>query len=300
VSITKPNSRLRRQSAPISDAEATARQYGLIKAGGEIPLTTYIGQLWRRRYFINAFARSRIQAENARNRLGDIWLVLTPILNAAVFYLIFGVILKTDRGVENYVGFLITGVFIFTYLQRSVSGGAVSVSGQYGLIRAFHFPRAVLPLASTLKELLQLGISLLVLCVIVLITGEPLTVRWLLLPVAVAMMTVFSAGLAMIVARINTHFNDFNSFLPFMLRTWLYISGVFFSIQAFGADWPSWARDLLLIQPGAVYLECARYALLESYDAPASVWAWGAGWAVVSLIIGFVYFYRAETSYGRG
>jgi teichoic acid transport system permease protein len=277
-----------------------AQRYGLVKVGADVAFTDYIKQLWQRRYFITGFARARIQSENARNRLGEVWLVLNPILNAAVFYLIFGVILKTSRGIENYVAFLITGVFFFTYLQRSITAGASSVSGNLGLIRAFHFPRAVLPFASTAKQLMQLGYSLVVLIIIVLVTGEPITSRWLLIPITVALLSFFAAGVALITARITTTFNDFTNLLPFLLRAWLYLSGVFFSIQAFSENLPGWAQTVLLYQPGAVYLECARFSLLADYEAPPWLFAAAAAWAVLAFVGGFVYFFRAEGRYGRG
>ena len=30
------------------------------------------------------------------------------------------------------------------------------------------------------------------------------------------------------------------------------------------------------------------------------LWLWGIGWAIVALVIGFVFFWQAETRYGRG
>jgi teichoic acid transport system permease protein len=50
-------------------------------------------------------------------RLGQLWQVLTPLLNSAVYYLIFGVLFKANRGISNYPAFLVTGVFIFASLS---------------------------------------------------------------------------------------------------------------------------------------------------------------------------------------
>jgi teichoic acid transport system permease protein len=285
---------------PGAPAAERAARLGLTRVGTGTPLGPYLRQLWGRRHFMLAFARAKTQQENAQNRLGRLWLVLNPLLNAAVFYLIFGVLLNTSRGVENYIAFLIIGVFFFTYLQRAIITGATAVSGSLNLVRAFHFPRAVLPLSSTIKQLMQLGFSMIVLVIIVLATGEPITWEWLLLPVTVLLMTLFASGTALAAARINTSFNDFSNFLPFFLRAWLYASGVFFNIQAFGENWPEWAQTILQYQPGAIYLECARVSLMDSYTAPASIWWWAIGWAVFTLLAGFAYFYRAEGRYGRG
>jgi teichoic acid transport system permease protein len=287
-------------SASARAAEELAARHGLIKVGKELSLRDYIAQLWERRYFVTTFAKARVQSENARNHLGDVWLVLTPLLNAAVYYFIFGVILKTSRDVENFVAFLIIGVFLFTYLQRCISSGATSVSGNLGMIRAFHFPRAVLPISSTTKQFMQLGYSMVIMIIIVLLTGEPITWRWLLLIPTIALLTLFSAGLGMIAARITTRFNDFNSLLPFLLRTWLYVSGVFFSIQSFSDRVGPVLGAVLIYQPGAVYLECARYALLEGQTANPWMFLAATLWALLAIIGGFLYFWRGEGRYGRG
>jgi teichoic acid transport system permease protein len=263
-------------------------------------LGEYISQLWDRRHFITTFAKARVQSENARNHLGDVWLVLTPLLNAVVYYFIFGIILKTSRGVENFIAFLIIGVFLFTYLQRCITSGSTSVSGNIGMIRAFHFPRAVLPLSSTTKQFMQLGYSMVIMIIIVLISGEPITWRWLLLPPTIVLLTMFSAGMGMMAARITTRFNDFNSLLPFLLRTWLYVSGVFFSIQNFSDRVDPALGKILLYQPGAVYLECARFSLLEEQNANPWMFVAAILWAVLALVGGFLYFWRGEGRYGRG
>src|SRR5690606_1369652 len=107
-------------------------------------------------------------------------------------------------------------------------------SSNLSLIRALHFPRASLPLAYTLQELQQLGWSMAVLIAIVLVTGEPVTWLWLLIPVALLLQTLFNLGAALMVARIGAFVRDVNQLLPFALRTWLYASGVFYSIQEIG------------------------------------------------------------------
>jgi teichoic acid transport system permease protein len=236
----------------------------------------------------------------SRTRLGQIWQLLTPLLNAGVYLLLFGVLLNTSRGVDNFVAFLVIGVFIFHFSQRSVRHGADSVSSNLGLIRALHFPRATLPLAYALTELQQFFAALVVMAGVVLATGEPLTVRWLLVPVAVALQSVFNAGLALIAARVVAQAPDVNKVLPFFLRTWLYTSGVFYSIPVHTAGAPGWVRTVLEVNPGAVYIDLVRTALLSHHDPLPYSWPLAVAWAVVALVVGFVFFWRAETRYGRG
>jgi hypothetical protein len=140
----------------------------------------YAGQLWARRHFIVGFATARNIAMYTEARLGQLWQVLTPLLNAAVYYLIFGIILDTSRGVPNFLAFLITGIFVFNFTQRAFITSSRVITDSLPLIRALPFPRASLPIGYVLIELQQLVLSMIVLTAIVLGTGEPLTWYWLL------------------------------------------------------------------------------------------------------------------------
>jgi teichoic acid transport system permease protein len=277
-----------------------AQRHSLTSSSARPGLQQYLRQLWARRHFLVAFANARVVSLYTSARLGQIWQLLTPLLNAGVYLLLFGVLLNTDRGVENFIAFLVIGVFIFNFTQRSVRQGADSVSRNLGLIRALHFPRATLPLAYTLAELQQLAGALVVMAGAVLITGEPLTAAWLLVPVAVALQSVFNAGLSLVFARIVAQVPDVNQVLPFFLRTWLYTSGVFFSIPVFTEHAPDAVRVLLQVNPAAVYIDLVRTALLVEHEPLPYAWPLAVGWALLAVVVGFLFFWRAETRYGRG
>jgi teichoic acid transport system permease protein len=278
-----------------------AQRHGLAVSGARPGLGTYLRQLWSRRHFIWAFATARLISTYTNARLGQIWQVLTPLANAGVYFLVFGVLLGTNHGIDNFIGYLCAGIFIFTFTQQTVSTAARSIPDNLNLIRAMHFPRASLPLTTVLVQLQQLFPSMLVLAGIMLATGEGIDFSWLLLVPALILQTMFSAGLAMIVARWASRTSDLSQLLPFVMRTWLYASGVFYSIDRFTADLPGWVTAVLQFNPMAVYINVVRYALMDSMGAtPGYLWPAAAGWGLIMIVIGFFYFWRAEEEYGRG
>jgi len=283
----------------VSDAAEQARALGLAPVGARPPLPEYLRALWQRRAFIWTFARARVDSANNRSALGRAWTFLTPLLNAGVYYLIFGLLLQTSRGIDNFIAYLVTGVFVMGYSQRSIRAGSVSIAGNLGLVRSLHFPRAVLPLAAVTEQFLGFLASLVILIPVILLTGEPITWHWLLFPLAIGIQTLFTAGAALTFARLGAQSPDLNQVLPFALRVWLYGSGVFYSFDRFEGVLPPWAMAVLTYQPGAVYLQLARDALMASYEVPLSVWWAGIAWGLLALIGGTVYFWRAEAAYGR-
>lgn len=285
---------------PRGELAELVQRYHLQRAGARPSLPDYTRELWGRRHFILEFSRANNAVGYSRSMLGQAWQVLTPLLNAGVYYLIFGLLLHTKRGVHNYIAFLVVGMFIFTFMQSSMLDGARAISSNLGLTRVLHFPRAVLPVSSTMVALQRLGVSMVVMIPIVLLTGERPTLNWLLLIPAVGLQSLFCLGLAFIMARIGAKVPDTSQILPFVLRTWLYVSGVFFSIHTFAAPHAHWVKEVLTINPGAVYVELARSALIEGNPKLAPyTWWYAVGWAAVVLVGGYLYFWRAEEEYGR-
>ncbi len=248
---------------------AYAKRFNLEPAAYRPPARKYLKLLWRRRQFITGFATASNVAMYSEARLGQLWQVLTPLLNAGVYFLIFGVLLGVNRGIPDYIPFLVTGIFVFNFTQRSCITASTVMRENLPLIRALPFPRGCLPLGYVIIELQQLLLSFTVLFVIILAYGEPFTWYWLLILPILALQTLFNVGCAFMLARWGSGFDDVSQLLPFIIRTWMYASGVIFSIQTtlaltpgkFLYKHPHWAY-LLQINPAAVYITLIRNSLL--------------------------------------
>ncbi|OKJ08349.1 ABC transporter [Kitasatospora sp. CB01950] len=308
-----------------ADAGLTPKQladkYGLSVSGKRPSLPKYIRQLWARRAFISSFATARLVAQYTTAKLGQLWQVLTPLLNCAVFYLVFGVIMKSRDGVPVYIAWLCVGVFVFQFSQSAIQAGTRSISDNLGLIRALHFPRAALPIAFTVIQLQQLLISMVVLVAIVLANDIKPAMTWLLIVPALVLQSLFNTGLAMVMARVGAKTSDISQLMPFLLRTWMYVSGVMYSVSGYIKSWPTIWQTVYSWNPATVYMDLMRYAFMPDsfdkakypggYDAaghqlptalnlPHHIWIMAGTWAIVAFVIGFVFFWKSEEEYGRG
>lgn len=277
----------------------TVKMDGLRSVGRRPSLPAYLRQLWGRRHFIVADSQARVTNSTRQLLLGNGWLVLKPLLDAVVYLLIFGWLLQTNRGIENFIGYLVVGVFMFGFTARCLNSGASSVAGGRNLIRSFTFPRVSLPIATVLRETLNTFPGLITMMVLVLAIPPhaEVTWRWLLFPAVFILQILFNLGIAMIAARLVAKVKDISNLISFFTRFWLYGSAVFFSYDRF-IDHPV-ILELMKINPMFQVLDISRDLLLYGETPEARSWLVLGAWTVGALLLGFLVFWRGEESYGR-
>ncbi len=257
-------------------------------------LNRYLRGMWDRREYIRYVAVNELKSRQMTSVLGNLWHLLNPMLTIGVYWLIFGVVLKVDRGVDNFIAFIAVGVFTFAFTQRSTTHGARSVVNNMGLIKAIRFPRAVLPASSTLTEALATLPPIVVMLVVALATGESMTVRWLAVLPLFGLQLVFNLGAAFVAARLTHHVRDVTQILPFFFRLLLYGSGVIFSVEAYADSSIKW---LFYLNPMYDFVTLMRWAVLGG-DAEPVLLLSAAVWSVLLCSLGFLWFRSAEASYG--
>ncbi|MEM9035812.1 MAG: ABC transporter permease [Actinomycetota bacterium] len=274
---------------------ANAPDRGLTDLTAGSSVRSYLSEMWARREFAVVVPANDIRVQNMDTALGQLWHVVNPTLMVAVYYLIFGVVLDTDRGVDNYLGFLVVGVLLFQLSQRIIQDGSMVMGRNEGLIRSIQFPRALLPLSTANGQTIAFVPALLVLIVTLFITGETPALRWLVLVPILVLQYLVNVGGALCAARLGNGFRDLGQILPHLFRLLFYVSGVIFSVEAFVTD-PFW-RQLFAINPFYDIVAVARWAML-GLPVGAEVVVGLLAWAAALPVFGFAYFRRAELRYG--
>lgn len=280
-----------------TDYAALAREHGLKRVGARPPLHHYIRETWQRRAFAFTLARYRLEARNGQNRLGLAWVVLRPLINAAVYGVVFGLILARDSRPANFIPFLVVGVFIFEFFSKSLSEGAKSIANNAQLVRSLSFPRVLLPISIVIQQILELVPMVVVMLIIVLVFGEPITLNWLLLVPVLAIMALFNFGVAFIAARLTVHLRDLTQILPFVTRIMFYSTGIFYSIDKVLKDSP-----LLLVaqlNPVHDFIALVRFSVVSGTVIQPWFWLVIVASSLVFAVGGFIFFWLAEEQYGR-
>ena len=274
-----------------------AREHGLKRVGARPALLEYLSEAWKRRDFAMTMARFNSEAANARNRLGRWWTVLLPTVQALVYGLIFGVLMGSSRP-ENYIPFLFTGVFLYSFISGAFGAGAGSVTGNLGLVRSLSFPRMLLPIQATIQQVFNLLPQMVLLLLTWIVFAQPITWAWLLLLPITFLMVMFSTGLALVSARLTVHVQDLTKLIPFVVRIVFYTSGIFFNMERVLKHYPV-ALEIEKYNPVYVFVSLARGVGVAGYTTTPFMWVAAIAWAFLTHAFGIVFFWKAEERYGR-
>jgi len=283
---------------------AATRYDDLIPLGRSLPVRVYLRSLWERRQFAISVPMGELRTQHMNTVLGNVWHLLNPLLQVAVYWLVFDVLLNTSRGIENFIAFLAIGVFCFGYMQRAIKACASSIVNNQGLIRSLSFPRAILPISAVVRETIAFGPSLVLMLLLAVITGEGVHWSWLLIIPWTALMAMFSLGAGFALARLTDGLQDVDNILPFLFRIAFYLSGILYAFERFVPEaYVEWL-PIIALNPFYAFISHFRHALMSSYVADPAVDPWllpsALLYPVLFLVFGFLFFRAAEQSYGRG
>ena len=256
--------------------------------------------MWARRDFVVAMPIEELRVAHQDTLLGNVWHLGNPLLTTAVYYLVFGVLLGVDRGVDNFILWLMVGVFAFGLTSRTMLGGATAITSNRGLMRAIRFPGPCSPVSVVISRLLTFGFQLAVLAVVAVATGEGISRRWWCCrSSSSSTRRSTSAGRSSPPAS-TTPSATSQQIIPFIFRLLAYMSGVMFPIDKRLAtvDIPPISHALNL-NPIVPMLNMYRWVFLgdpvglrrravRDRRRPASL-----------LAFGFWFFRAAEQRYGR-
>lgn len=270
---------------------------GLYEIGKRPSLGAYLSDAWRRRRFGFTLAGYRLVSDLLPNRLGVLWIVLKPLCLALLYGTIFHFVISGSARPANFAVFVIIGIFVYEFFVGCLGAGSKSVTGNAKLVQSLGFPRILLPVSVVIEQAMRMVPVVLLLLVLLILFGEPITWSWLLILPILAVMAVFNLGVALVVARLSVHARDVQQMIPVISRVLFYASGIFFSVDGALAGYPTLLTAAHLI-PTYEFIALARDVLMSSYTAPGIAWVAAPIWAVVMVVGGTVFFWRAETRYG--
>ena len=207
-----------------------------------------------------------IKAQYANHYLGILWAILMPAAQVGVFYVIFGLGLRGDRGdVQNvpFLVYLITGIFAFGFIQGCINSASNAISSQIGLVTKMKFPSSILLSMSMANNIVTFSIMSLIVLIISIVNGYSEPAHYLVYFYFMFATIVFTYSISLIMSSVNILIRDLRNVQQNVMRMFFFITPIFWEVEGR----PPIMATIIEFNPFAYLLMTFRYALI--FDGPA-------------------------------
>jgi ABC-2 type transport system permease protein len=204
--------------------------------------------------------------------LGYLWTLMRPLMLFGVLYFVFTEVVRFGDGVENYPVYLLAAIVLFTFFGETTTRGVTSLVERENLLRKIRFPRLVIPLAVALHSLFNLGLNLIVVFVFVLASGIEPRVSWLELIPLITLLVVFATSVTMLLSALYVRYRDMQPIWEVVLQILFYASPVIYVTSTL----PDSIEREAMANPITAILTQMRHALIDP-SAPTAADAIGGG-----------------------
>lgn len=178
---------------------------------------------------ITELAKKELKVRYKNSFLGYLWSVLSPLCSAIVFFVAFKVVIKLK--IENYVLFLILGLFCWQWFTNSVFASTNLFLQNSTLIKKVNFPRDTLVYSMVLNDLVHFVLAMPVTFLFMIVYKQRFSEHLLLLPVLIVLQFLFVSGVSLVVSSLNLFFRDLERLVVVFVNLLFYMTPIIYSDQ---------------------------------------------------------------------
>jgi ABC-2 type transport system permease protein len=201
--------------------------------------------------------------------LGYVWSLVRPLLLFAVLLFVFTKVVRIGSATPNYPVLLLLGIVLFSFFQEATQNSVTSVAAQEGVVRKTQFPRLVIPLATVLTAFFNLLLNLVIVFVFILAWGVDPTWTWLLFPVALAAICIFTAALSMMFSVLYVRFRDVAIIWTVLAQVLFYLTPILYPLSFI--DNQTIERIMLINPLAPIFTEIQRWVINPGEPSAATV-----------------------------
>jgi ABC-2 type transport system permease protein len=217
--------------------------------------------------------------------LGYLWSLVQPLMLFGVLYVVFSVLLDFSGSEKFYPVALLAGIVMFNFIAEATSGSVRSIVSREPLVRKIEFPRLAVPLATVLTALFNYTLNLIPVFVFLIAAGGSPRWSWFELPVIVAILTVWLAGIAMLLSATFVRYRDIEPIWSVVLQVLFYATPIFYTLDTVGQKTgDAWVGNVLMINPFAALLQQFRHAVIDPSHLSAAA-AIGGTWRLAAPLL---------------
>lgn len=252
-----------------------------------------VKDLYNYRELLKTNIKKDVGGKYKHSFLGVLWSFVSPLLQIAVYALVFQVILKSD--IENYTVYLCCGLIPWQYFSSVILRGAASIIDNGNIIKKVYFPREILPISVVTSEGVNFLISTIIILGFVIFGGIGLSVNILWYFIILAIQYVVSIGFAFIVSSLSVYFRDLLHLLGIIIQLLFYATPIVYTANAV----PAGLQWIIKINPMSYLIEAYRNIFYNKMSPDIKSLLIPLVMGIVLCIIGYMIFKKLERRFAE-
>ena len=226
--------------------------------------------------------------------MGFAWAIFMPLVNTAVFSVIFTRVAPLDTGMP-YPLYAYCGLLAWNFSASSFRFAVSSLTSNTTLVTKVYFPREIFPVSSVLVCLIDFAVGSLVLVALMAYYHVAPTSTVAALPLVVLVHVVFTTSICLVLAMANLFYRDVKYLFDVVVTVWMFATSVLYPVSRIGGR----IGAVLRLNPMTPIIDAYRSVLLQGQLPDAAPFAAAAAVSVALLAWTWIMFHRAEFQFAE-
>ncbi len=249
--------------------------------------------IYNYRELLKTNVQKEIRGRYKNSFLGILWSFLNPLLQIAVYAIIFPLIMKTQQ--EYYVIFLCVGLIPWTYFTTTITQSASNIIANGNIVKKVYFPREILPISVVTSTTVNFLISSLIILAFVLGYGLGISKYIIFFPIIVLIQYIFSLGVAFIISSVTVYLRDLEHLIAIALQVLFYATPIVYSLETL----PQEFRGIMGLNPMAHIITAYRSIFYDKAMPDLTMLGILFVISIVLCIIGYIIFNKLQKGFAE-
>ena len=249
----------------------------------------FFKDLYIYRELLKTSVKKDIGGKYKHSFLGVVWSFINPLLQIAVYAIIFPLILRNN--VDNYTLFMVCGLIPWNFFATVINRSTWVIVENGNILKKVYFPRAILPFSLLLSETVIFLFSSIIILAFALASGAGLSLYILWFPVLLIVQDVLMLGIAFIFSAITVYMRDIQHFIGVLLQLLMYATPVVYAAEGF--------RWILNFNPMTYIIEGYRNILYYKRAPDLKMLAILFVGGIVLSVIGYCIFQKLQKRFAE-
>lgn len=258
-------------------------------------------ELWRYKDLVWLFVKRDFTVMYKQTILGPAWVLINPLLSAAMYTVMFGVIAKLPTDGVPQALFYLAGTALWGFFAACINRVSATFTSNSAIFSKVYFPRLTMPISTMLSAFINFVLQFIMFFGLLLFYTAKGQVHpnWAYMPLTLLLLAqvgLLGLGCGIIVSSLTTRYRDLMVVVGFGVQLWMYGTPVVYPLSMI--DGMNRVLHIaMVLNPMTAPMETFRFIFFGTGQVTLRLWAVSLVWTVVLLALGLSLFSKVEKTF---